>query len=180
MEKENSEVLFETPIFKATRGEALPSGLKPVRVAAPDWVTVYVRKSGKILVERQLRFGNGKVVEELPCGMVEPGEDPAEAAARELAEETGIKVAASDLVFLGSANPNPAFMSNTMRWYLANLDKVKSEEVPLKLDADEKIETEWVEVGEFYRRVVAKAKTGTDEVPAMLLAAITLEATASW
>ena len=38
---------------------------------------------------------------ELPGGKAEPGEPPAEAAARELAEETGVTVAAEDGVVLG-------------------------------------------------------------------------------
>lgn len=175
MEKE--EILLKTPIFDVTRGEALPSGLRPVRVAAPDWVTIYVRKAGKVLVEKQLRFGSGKVVEELPCGMAEPGESAAEAAARELAEETGYEVDPGKLVLLGAANPNPAFMANKMSWFLADLDEIPFREVPLKLDSDEDIATEWVDESEFSSRVLAKAQSGeAGGVPAMLLACLYLEA----
>lgn len=172
------EVLLRTPIFEVARGEALPSGLRPIQVAAPDWVTIYVRRAGKVLVEKQLRFGNGKVVEELPCGMAEPGESAAEAAARELAEETGFKVDPASLVFLGSASPNPAFMTNKMSWFLADLDEIQVEEVPLKLDADEDIVSEWVDAQEFREKTLAQARAGADEIPAMLLACLFLEASA--
>lgn len=174
MENEK-DVLLKTPIFDVVRAEPLPSGMRPVKVDAPDWVTVFVRRGSEVLVERQVRFGNGAEVEEFPCGMVEPGEEPAAAAARELAEETGLKVDPADLVYLGSASPNPAFMTNTMHWYLADLDSVKSETVPLKLDRDEQLTSGWTDFREFCKRTLEQCKTGGNKVPAMLLAALALE-----
>lgn len=50
----------------------------------------------EVLLGHKLRgFGHGKFV--LPGGKIEPGEGPAEAAARELAEETGLHVDPSSL-----------------------------------------------------------------------------------
>ena len=42
-----------------------------------------------MILERQYRHGLGKTCYELPCGVIEEGESPLEAAKRELLEETG-------------------------------------------------------------------------------------------
>jgi 8-oxo-dGTP pyrophosphatase MutT (NUDIX family) len=66
---------------------------------------------------RQYRHGSDEVSVEFPGGVVERGEDPAAAAARELAEETGY--AASSIRLAGSVYPNPAFMDNRFHVFLA-------------------------------------------------------------
>jgi 8-oxo-dGDP phosphatase len=52
-------------------------------------------------------------------GFVEAGEEPAAAAARELAEETGLECAADDLIALGSVHPEPAAMATRAALYIA-------------------------------------------------------------
>lgn len=44
----------------------------------------------KILLNREFRMAAGDYVYNFPAGLIEPGEDPAEAAGRELWEETGL------------------------------------------------------------------------------------------
>lgn len=44
----------------------------------------------KILLNREFRLAAGEFVYNFPAGLIEPGEDPAEAAGRELWEETGL------------------------------------------------------------------------------------------
>ncbi len=46
----------------------------------------------KVVLVRQYRHGAGKVLLELPAGCIEAGEEPEIAAARELLEETGIRL----------------------------------------------------------------------------------------
>ena len=91
-------------------------------IEAPDWVTVVprVRKEGKdyFVMVRQYRHGAMQVTTEFPAGTVEPGEEAEDAAYRELLEETGYK--AGRLTYLGSVNPNPAFLTNTFTAYLAD------------------------------------------------------------
>lgn len=45
----------------------------------------------RVVVARQYRPGPDEILYEMPGGFIEPGEDPATAAARELLEETGYK-----------------------------------------------------------------------------------------
>lgn len=54
---------------------------------------------------------------EIPGGLVDPGESPAEAGARELLEETGYRV--GRLTSLGSINPNPALFVNRCHMLVA-------------------------------------------------------------
>jgi thioredoxin type arsenate reductase len=82
-----------------------------------DWVNVVaVTPDDRVVLVRQFRHGTGEVTLEIPGGMVDRSEDPAAAAARELREETGY--AGEDPVFLGTVEPNPAFLSNRCHTYL--------------------------------------------------------------
>lgn len=80
---------------------------------APGWVNVVPVLPGpaeRFLMIRQYRQGLGAFTVEFPAGLVERGEEPAQAAARELEEETGRRAGA--LRRLGVVAANPAFMTN--------------------------------------------------------------------
>src|SRR5690349_16614812 len=82
-----------------------------VAISCPDWVNVIpVTRSGEVVLVRQFRFGIWQDTLEIPGGMVDDGEAPADAALRELEEETGYRP--RELVPLGSIHPNPALQSN--------------------------------------------------------------------
>jgi 8-oxo-dGTP pyrophosphatase MutT (NUDIX family) len=87
----------------------------------PDWATVVPLLDGpegpSFLMVRQYRHGSDSVSLEFPGGVVEAGEAPLAAAARELAEETGYS--AGRIVEVGSPSPNPAIMSNSFHVFLA-------------------------------------------------------------
>jgi len=56
----------------------------------PDIALVLpVTPDDRVVFVRQYRHGAGRVLMELPAGRIDPGEDPREAARRELREETG-------------------------------------------------------------------------------------------
>jgi len=50
---------------------------------------VALTPDGEVLLVRQFRAGSGRDSLEIPGGLVDPGEDPCTAGARELLEETG-------------------------------------------------------------------------------------------
>ena len=56
----------------------------------PTWVNVVaITKTGEMVIIRQYRHGLGRTCFEIVAGCVEEGEDPMDAAKRELQEETG-------------------------------------------------------------------------------------------
>jgi 8-oxo-dGTP pyrophosphatase MutT (NUDIX family) len=89
-----------------------------VRVESPDWVNVIALTAGsELILIRQYRFGIEAGTLEIPGGCVEPGEEPAAAAARELEEETGY--VPGRLEPLGFVHPNPALQPNRCHSFLA-------------------------------------------------------------
>ena len=82
---------------------------------------------------------------EIPAGLIEPGEDPLEAARRELAEETGLS---GDLTYLFSYFVSPGFTDEKTHVFLAeNLKEVEAHP-----DEDEAIEVVWMRPEEALER----------------------------
>ena len=139
-------------------------------LTAPDWVNVVPLLRGadgerSFLMVRQYRHGAEQITTEFPAGLVERGEDPAAAAARELLEETGHR--AGRLTLIGDLRPNPAFMTNRCFTFLAE------DLVPAGPQALDELETV-----DFLSLAVAdvQARAGRDE----LVNALTLVALRSW
>jgi ADP-ribose pyrophosphatase len=78
-----------------------------------DYIAIVaLTPTGQMPLVRQFRPAIERFTWELPAGLVDPGEDPAETAKRELSEETGYP--ARKLVSLGTTAPCTARFSNWM------------------------------------------------------------------
>ncbi len=88
------------------------------RIVSVDWAQIVpVTAAGEIVMVREFRHGSLRMSLEVPGGLVEQGEDPAEAARRECLEETGYRV--RDVRPLGVVNPNPALFENRLHAFCA-------------------------------------------------------------
>lgn len=84
----------------------------------PDWINVIaITENGEFVVERQYRHGTQSVDFEICAGTMERGENPLEAARRELLEETGYE--GGDWQLYCESCPNPAAMTTTNYTFLA-------------------------------------------------------------
>ena len=120
----------------------------------PDWVHVIPMTSDhQLILLRQYRHAAGDIFYEIPGGTTEPGtnEEPKEAAARELLEETGYE--SKHWIGLGAYHPNPALQSNRLHVYLAQDCKKVSEQ---NLDPFEGIEVVTMGWEEAYRIVMSQ------------------------
>ncbi|WP_313190940.1 NUDIX hydrolase [Sphingobacterium sp.] len=102
----------------------------------PTWVNmVALTEDNQVIFVKQYRHGAGRIMVELPAGVVEDNEDPEIAARRELLEETGY--AFDDISFVCELFANPATSGNiTYTYLLTGGRKVQEQD----LDPSEDIE----------------------------------------
>ena len=118
---EYDELMFDGMIAKCHRvGVKMPDG----KVVPRDLIrypgaslALPVLDDGGIVLIRNRRFAVDEDLWELPCGVLEAGEDPGACAARELTEETGYSAGRVDR--LGQFYTGPGTTDEVMHCYLA-------------------------------------------------------------
>ena len=93
-------------------------------IESRDWVNIIpLTTDHQVVMVKQYRHGSREVTLEIPGGLLDPGDSPEEAAARELLEETGYQ--AKDYLKIGVVSPNPAIFSNRCYTFIAqNIKKI--------------------------------------------------------
>ena len=145
--EEGRKKVFNTKIFSVWESyckspEAKQKNSEPhvfSLIDTKDWaivIPVIENDKGKqFLMVWQWRHGLKNMSLEFPGGVFEAGENPEEAAARELYEETGYKP--RKIKKIGEFSPNPAIMTNKVHFFLAeNIENSGKQ----KLDEDEYVE----------------------------------------
>jgi len=150
-----SEDVFDGKLLHVKRDTVrLPDGETATReyIDHPGAVMIIPRlPDGKLLMERQFRYPLARVFIEFPAGKIDPGEEPAATAARELLEETGY--IAERWSHIGTLHPLITYSTERIEIYTADALTF----VGVNLDAGEFVETfsatleealTWVDRGE--------------------------------
>lgn len=130
----------------------LPNGHVTIRevVDHPGGVgVVAIDEDDCVYIVKQYRYPFGKVLEEIPAGKLERGEDPRDAAVRELREETGLSC--DTLTPLGAVLPSPGGFGERLHLFYAE-GLHAGEQSP---DEDEFLTCERVPFEAFLRRVMS-------------------------
>ncbi len=133
--------IYEGKILKLRRDDArLPDGRPCVReiIEHSGGACVLYVKEDKVLLVRQYRYAYGESLYELPAGKLEIGEDPKNAALRELEEEAG--VLAEELKLLFVMYPTPGYTNEKIYIYQA----VSGKETATSPDEDEFLDVEYL------------------------------------
>ena len=108
----------------------------------------FLTDEGRICLVRQFRTALDRVTVEIPAGKLDPGEDPLDAAHRELAEETGMQ--AEKMAYLTTIASSDGFCDELIHIYMATgLSFHQSSP-----DADEFINVDLVDLSELVDAVL--------------------------
>lgn len=140
----------------------LPDGNIATRelIKHPGAVAVIaLNKENKLIMVEQYRKPCERSLVEIPAGKLEKGEDPKQAAIRELEEETGY--AARDLQYITSFYSSPGFADELLHIYFT--DQLEKLDNPRKADEDEFVEVHELSLAEAQKFVadqkICDAKT---------------------
>lgn len=119
--RKRSEVVGDFGKIRVERHEleGEPEGALPwFTLGLSDWIVIAATThDGRFVLVRQHRQGVNDLTVETAGGILDPGEAPADAALRELREETGWQAERAEP--LGWVHPNPALQANRCHLFLA-------------------------------------------------------------
>ena len=150
----STERILDSEFVKVDKDDvALPHGREIkdfYKVTIKDCAAIVaLTPKNQIILKKEYRHCYGKELIEIPAGVLEEGEDPLEAAKRELEEETGYR--SEKWTYLGKTVESSAKLTNYMYIYLAEDCKKVSEQ---KLDYGEDIEVIEVELSKAVEMVM--------------------------
>lgn len=168
---ETEDLAWQGRIFDVNRLQVtLPDGRPAVRdvVRHPGAVAVVaLTDNNRIVLVRQYRTALDRVTVEIPAGKLDPGEDPLDAAKRELEEETGF--VADKMAYLTTIATSAGFADELIRIYMATGLKSKSAHP----DADEFLHVDVVPIEQLIDAVLdSKIEDAKTVVGALLCDAI--------
>lgn len=161
----NSATIYNGKILKLSVDEVLlPNGSKGYReiVHHNGGVGILVVHNNKALIEQQFRYAYRETIYEIPAGKLEKGENPEQAAIRELEEECGLK--AENLISFGCLYPTPAYTNEHLYVYYCNKFKIGTQ----KLDKDEFLTYDWIDLDKLYDMIKKGQITDAKTVFALL------------
>lgn len=152
----SKKTLADCRVFEVTERESESESGQTASfyvIESPEWVNIVpVTADGEVVLIEQYRHGTEEVTLEIPGGLIDEGESPAECAGRELTEETGYT--GGELIYLGFSWPNPAIQSNRIHHFAA---LGCTDGAAQKFDEHESIRVRRVPVGELTGLVEAGA-----------------------
>ena len=161
----SEELKYDGPRFNVVQKKYVrDDGVEIIRdIVNPGEAAIIlpIDENNEVIFERQLRESIGKVSLELPAGRIDPGEDAAHAAKRELEEETGL--IAEKLEHMITLYPSTGYTSEKVHIFLAK----DFREGQVKLDTTEEI-LELVKIP--IEECVEKAKNGKLENASEIIA----------
>ena len=122
--RRSSEIIADCRVFQVRRDVSISphkGGEHDFFVLeSSDWINIIpLTPDNEVVMIEQYRHGSEEVTLEIPGGMVDAGETPEAAAAREMLEETGY-AATGEAIGLGKVRPNPAIHKNWIHTFLAS------------------------------------------------------------
>lgn len=125
---------------------------------------VAINEKGEIVLVRQYRYALGRELIEIPAGKIEKGEDPKDAAYRELEEEAACK--AGSFEAFDSIIPTCGYCNEIIYLFLAK-DLTETQQ---NLDEDEFVSYFWIPLEEAFQMVMSGQITDSKTVVGILKA----------